>query len=432
MAAADVESMQRELMARVLTNDAEGCVARLLPLADSEATLSGLLAGRVGAAVERSGGLAASLRALDTAVRAKDGDAAARACRVVDSLLSAVKQNGPQSAITVAELAAGTHSAAKALPLDGAAEPAANAICLLWQYAHRAANRAGVAAALQRYVEHGDADVVVAACRALNNVTRAGSPYNAVLAATSLATALRAHATSHALAAGCAASALSALLFLAAPEAAPELVRAVAAAGAVEAAVAVLVAHGSTDASAANGAALLLANVCGGKHLPGELACRAARAAGAIEAGLAALRANAHNHAAEPLAGTLTNLLLGNEAAQKRAKAAGAAEVIELACAAHPGSASLRDARAVLAGKGVLSARRIVQSDIWAGAAAAEEGDTCSAEVCARMGCKTKPGAPLKLCAACKATRYCGADCQKLDWKAHKAECKIRVAMLAS
>ena len=429
MAAADVEAMQRELMARVLTNDAEGCVARLLPLADSEATLSGLLAGRVGAAVERCGGLAASLRALDTAVRAKDGGAAARACRIVDSLLRAAGEGGPQSAITADELAAGMHAAAKGLQLEGATEAAANAIGMLWRFAHSHANRAAVAAALQRCTEHGDADVVVAACRALNNVTRAGSPYNAVLAATSLATALRAHATSHALAAGCAASALSALLFLAAPEAAPELVRAVSAAGAVEAAVAVLVAHGSTDASAANGAALLLANLCGGKHLPGELACRAARAAGAIEAGLAALRANAHNHAAEPLAGTLTNLLLGNEAAQKSAKAAGAAEVIELALAAQPGSTPLRTARAILAGKCATSSftsRRMVHNSTSLNSA-----DMGAVEVCARVGCTTPPGAPLKLCAACKATRYCGADCQKLDWKAHKAECKIRVAELA-
>ena len=40
---------------------------------------------------------------------------------------------------------------------------------------------------------------------------------------------------------------------------------------------------------------------------------------------------------------------------------------------------------------------------------------------CACAGC---PARGAKLCAACKRVRYCGADCQKKDWKArHKAEC---------
>jgi len=30
----------------------------------------------------------------------------------------------------------------------------------------------------------------------------------------------------------------------------------------------------------------------------------------------------------------------------------------------------------------------------------------------------------LHLCGACKAVRYCGAECQQSDWKSHKPACK--------
>lgn len=36
---------------------------------------------------------------------------------------------------------------------------------------------------------------------------------------------------------------------------------------------------------------------------------------------------------------------------------------------------------------------------------------------CGQTGCK------LQRCSGCKAARYCSAACQKLHWKAHKAEC---------
>ena len=32
----------------------------------------------------------------------------------------------------------------------------------------------------------------------------------------------------------------------------------------------------------------------------------------------------------------------------------------------------------------------------------------------------------LKLCSACKMVRYCNADCQRADWKAHRFACKER------
>ena len=32
-------------------------------------------------------------------------------------------------------------------------------------------------------------------------------------------------------------------------------------------------------------------------------------------------------------------------------------------------------------------------------------------------------GVPLKLCSKCSVAAYCGAACQKADWKAHKGQC---------
>ena len=49
-------------------------------------------------------------------------------------------------------------------------------------------------------------------------------------------------------------------------------------------------------------------------------------------------------------------------------------------------------------------------------AAAAAE----TAVACAACGAA---GAPL-MCGACRGVRYCGPECQKRDWRAHKAACK--------
>jgi hypothetical protein len=44
-----------------------------------------------------------------------------------------------------------------------------------------------------------------------------------------------------------------------------------------------------------------------------------------------------------------------------------------------------------------------------------DEAKTC--DVCGKEG-------ELHKCGGCGRTRYCGKDCQKSDWKNHKAECK--------
>ncbi len=82
------------------------------------------------------------------------------------------------------------------------------------------------------------------------------------------------------------------------------------------------------------------------------------------------------------------------------------------------------------------SVRRLVTpSAATFGGAAAEVGAGARAAVlvCSRVGCAAPPGAaPLQLCGACKAARYCSAACQKLDWKAHKVKCRKRAAALAA
>ena len=50
-------------------------------------------------------------------------------------------------------------------------------------------------------------------------------------------------------------------------------------------------------------------------------------------------------------------------------------------------------------------------------------GDDC----CAACG---KGGAALKKCNACKEVFYCSKECQQLDWRGHRAECKQRQAEL--
>jgi hypothetical protein len=56
-----------------------------------------------------------------------------------------------------------------------------------------------------------------------------------------------------------------------------------------------------------------------------------------------------------------------------------------------------------------------------AGARSASTSTTGAAGCCARSGCLAV--AAFK-CAACSSASYCGKECQKLDWPAHKAACK--------
>ena len=47
----------------------------------------------------------------------------------------------------------------------------------------------------------------------------------------------------------------------------------------------------------------------------------------------------------------------------------------------------------------------------------------CGNDACANL----TPKAQMKRCAKCKTRAYCSADCQRADWKLHKAECSRHV-----
>lgn len=65
--------------------------------------------------------------------------------------------------------------------------------------------------------------------------------------------------------------------------------------------------------------------------------------------------------------------------------------------------------------------------DVWAWA----DGDVAKEAVlktCSRPGCGRRETtvAQFKCCGACKDAVYCGQECQKKDWKAHKpSECGL-------
>jgi hypothetical protein len=46
------------------------------------------------------------------------------------------------------------------------------------------------------------------------------------------------------------------------------------------------------------------------------------------------------------------------------------------------------------------------------------------ASVCAACGARAgQPGVRLQVCSRCKGVRYCGPQCQRAHWQAHKAQC---------
>lgn len=50
------------------------------------------------------------------------------------------------------------------------------------------------------------------------------------------------------------------------------------------------------------------------------------------------------------------------------------------------------------------------------------------------MGCQTcqRTNAPLKACLRCRCVHYCGRDCQRIDWQAHRVECEEITSVLLS
>ena len=47
-----------------------------------------------------------------------------------------------------------------------------------------------------------------------------------------------------------------------------------------------------------------------------------------------------------------------------------------------------------------------------------------AASTCAACGARAgQPGVRLQMCSRCKRVRYCGPQCQRAHWRAHKARC---------
>ncbi len=68
--------------------------------------------------------------------------------------------------------------------------------------------------------------------------------------------------------------------------------------------------------------------------------------------------------------------------------------------------------------------RRLVKAQDKEGGCASTRRSPC-------YGCEELfPVAALKKCSVCEAAYYCGAECQKADWKAHKKECREAAAAL--
>ncbi len=54
-----------------------------------------------------------------------------------------------------------------------------------------------------------------------------------------------------------------------------------------------------------------------------------------------------------------------------------------------------------------------------------EEIQKASAGDCNNSACGASPSSWTKFCSACRLARYCSVDCQRTDWKHHKAQCKF-------
>ena len=111
-----------------------------------------------------------------------------------------------------------------------------------------------------------------------------------------------------------------------------------------------------------------------------------------------------------------------HEALLAIAQSGGAAALEELRSAAAPFPAVLRALEAVVVEEGSAAA---AASTAAAAAASSPSSAAAAAGEAAPPACAAcgAAAAPLR-CGGCRRARYCGAECQKRDWRAHKAACK--------
>ena len=117
---------------------------------------------------------------------------------------------------------------------------------------------------------------------------------------------------------------------------------------------------------------------------------------------------------------------------------AGGAEALEELCAAEAVAGPFEEVARVLeeaAEEGEAREPGAAAAEAAAALAApapakpeAPAGPEATARACAACGAA---GAPLT-CAGCRGARYCGAECQRRDWRAHKAACKQRRQEMAA
>ena len=113
-------------------------------------------------------------------------------------------------------------------------------------------------------------------------------------------------------------------------------------------------------------------------------------------------------------------VLAAGEAGQAPTQAA--APPGPLAAAGAPAAAPERSVQAG-APAGAAAAAAPPQTGAAAPAASARPEAVAGARgACAACGAADAP----LMCAGCRGARYCGRECQKRDWRAHKAACKQR------